>query len=184
MPFDPTLPANGSAIRAAELRNQFNSLKSLIDAIPAPVAESDPVVGAISGIVKADGAGTIAAATPGTDFLAPNATADGTYAVSDVTGFTVTNGLITAVTVRPAGLLAAGFGLADYNGVYAVAADYFGCPHWANGQGKHILSRDGATLSMTDGDSGMFGMYYTTPSLNPRGVWSDIGMGMGAGTVT
>jgi hypothetical protein len=31
MPFDATLPVNGSKIVAAELRNQFNALKSLLD---------------------------------------------------------------------------------------------------------------------------------------------------------
>jgi hypothetical protein len=33
--FDPSLPANGSLIRAAELRGQFNGLKEIIDALPA-----------------------------------------------------------------------------------------------------------------------------------------------------
>jgi hypothetical protein len=71
-------------------------------------AETDPIVGAVTGIVAADGAGNISAAVAGTDYLAPNATADGTYAVyndgvtsGQVTGFTVANGLITAVTVIP-----------------------------------------------------------------------------------
>jgi hypothetical protein len=35
--------------------------------------ETDPVVGAINGLVKANGAGTISAATAGTDYLAPAA---------------------------------------------------------------------------------------------------------------
>ena len=35
MSFDPSLPANGSEIRAAELRGQLNGLKHLIDALPA-----------------------------------------------------------------------------------------------------------------------------------------------------
>jgi hypothetical protein len=33
--------------------------------------ETDPVVGAVNGIIKADGAGTISAATAGTDYLSP-----------------------------------------------------------------------------------------------------------------
>ena len=40
------------------------------DAAALATAETDPVVGAITGIVKADGAGTIAAAVAGTDYLA------------------------------------------------------------------------------------------------------------------
>lgn len=35
MPFNPTLPADHSDILSAELRNQFNGLKTLIDAVPA-----------------------------------------------------------------------------------------------------------------------------------------------------
>jgi hypothetical protein len=35
MAFDPTLPGNLSVIDAEELRNQFNGLKALIDAVPA-----------------------------------------------------------------------------------------------------------------------------------------------------
>ncbi len=35
MPFNPNLPANNSPIISAELRNQFNGLKTLIDAVPA-----------------------------------------------------------------------------------------------------------------------------------------------------
>ncbi len=36
MPFDPTLPANGSPLVSAEMRSQLTSLKALIDAIPTP----------------------------------------------------------------------------------------------------------------------------------------------------
>ncbi len=35
MSFDPNLPANDALISAAELRGQFNGLKSLIDTVPA-----------------------------------------------------------------------------------------------------------------------------------------------------
>ena len=71
-------------------------------------AEIDPVVGAVTGIVKADGAGTITAATPGTDYLTPNTSADGTYPVANdgatsgqLASITIANGLITGVTVVP-----------------------------------------------------------------------------------
>ena len=43
MPFDPTLPANGSAIRSAEPRHPFDARPSLMDAVPGPVRESAPV---------------------------------------------------------------------------------------------------------------------------------------------
>ena len=34
MAFDPTLPANNSPIVSAELRNQFNGLKAILDTCP------------------------------------------------------------------------------------------------------------------------------------------------------
>ena len=35
MPFDPNIPVTDSEMRSAEMRNQFTSLKTLIDAVPA-----------------------------------------------------------------------------------------------------------------------------------------------------
>ena len=54
--------------------------------------ETDPVVGAVNGIVKADGAGNISAATAGTDYLTP--TGDG----SQLTGIGSTD-LVTTWTL-------------------------------------------------------------------------------------
>ena len=54
--------------------------------------ETDPVVGAVNGIVKANGSGTISAATAGTDYLTP--TGDG----SQLTGIGSTN-LVTTWTL-------------------------------------------------------------------------------------
>jgi hypothetical protein len=49
--FDPTKPANTSPISSAELRNQFNGLKDLIDAVPA----GPPGVGIVN--IHDDGTG-------------------------------------------------------------------------------------------------------------------------------
>ena len=38
MAFDPTKPANGAPIVSAELRDQFNALKALVDAQAAQIA--------------------------------------------------------------------------------------------------------------------------------------------------
>jgi hypothetical protein len=46
MPFIPTEPQNGEIVDADLLRNQFNGLKDLIDAGPAPEPETDPVFAA------------------------------------------------------------------------------------------------------------------------------------------
>ncbi len=42
--FDPTLPVTGSAVQAAEVRNNLNALKDLIDAVPAgpPGPQGEP----------------------------------------------------------------------------------------------------------------------------------------------
>ena len=51
MPFDPTKPVQGSEIDANELRDQFNGLKALIDAIPAgPAGPEGPQGPAFSNI--------------------------------------------------------------------------------------------------------------------------------------
>ena len=47
MPFDATLPANGSPIVSAELRNQFTALKALIDDINTQLAALNTTVAAI-----------------------------------------------------------------------------------------------------------------------------------------
>ncbi len=46
MPFNPNLPLTDSEMRSDEMRNQFNGLKDLIDAIPPAVPEADPVFAA------------------------------------------------------------------------------------------------------------------------------------------
>jgi hypothetical protein len=43
MAFDATLPVNNSPIVAAELRNQFNALKALMDAQAAQLAQLAPL---------------------------------------------------------------------------------------------------------------------------------------------
>jgi len=55
MPFDPTLPLANSPLNSAVIRNQFNGLKDLIDALPAPPAETDPVFTASEAALFAPG---------------------------------------------------------------------------------------------------------------------------------
>ena len=45
MAFDPTKPANNSPISSAELRNQLNALKGLIDGMQAQVSELQTQIG-------------------------------------------------------------------------------------------------------------------------------------------
>ncbi len=62
MPYDPTYPADGILIRAVEMRNQFQGLKSAIDAIPAgPAGPAGPVGPAFSNVQI----GSVTTGTPG-----------------------------------------------------------------------------------------------------------------------
>ena len=63
MPFDPTLPKTDSEMKSAEMRNQFNGLKELIDAIPA---------GATPTLAQVLAAGTDANGQPITHLLSLN----------------------------------------------------------------------------------------------------------------
>lgn len=59
----------GAPLTNAELDNNFIELVADISGKLSSYTETDPVVGAVNGIVKADGAGNISAATAGTDYL-------------------------------------------------------------------------------------------------------------------
>jgi hypothetical protein len=54
--------------------------------------ETDPIVGAVTGIVKADGAGNISAAVAGTDYLTTVAFADVTSTPTTLAGYGITDG--------------------------------------------------------------------------------------------
>ena len=47
MPYDPSLPADHAPVVAAELRNQFNALKALIDAQVAQITDLQTQITAI-----------------------------------------------------------------------------------------------------------------------------------------
>lgn len=57
MPYDPTLPANNSALSSAQMRAQLQGLKALIDAVPNPGGDVTGPAGASDGAVAVfDGA--------------------------------------------------------------------------------------------------------------------------------
>jgi hypothetical protein len=51
MPFDPTLPVANSQVTSSELRGQFTSLKTLIDALPTTTA--------VNGLIAANSAANV-----------------------------------------------------------------------------------------------------------------------------
>ena len=79
--------------------------------------ETDPVVGAVTGIVKADGAGNISAAVAGTDYLTTVAFADLTGKPTTLAGYGITDALTSGGALIGTGLEAeaVGAGVADGN---------------------------------------------------------------------
>ena len=61
-----------SFVKSGGTSSQFLKADGTVDSTSYVTTESDPVVGAINGIVKSDGSGNISAATAGTDYLAPS----------------------------------------------------------------------------------------------------------------
>jgi hypothetical protein len=80
--------------------------------------ETDPIVGAVTGIVKADGAGNISAAVAGTDYLTTVAFADVTSTPTTVAGYGITDALTSVPAQSFASLTGtpttiAGYGITD-----------------------------------------------------------------------
>jgi hypothetical protein len=44
MPFNPTLPANGTVLQSAEMRGQLNELKALIDGLRADLTDAQATI--------------------------------------------------------------------------------------------------------------------------------------------
>ena len=77
-----------SIVKSGGSSSQFLKADGSVDTSTYLTSETDPVVGAISGIVKANGSGTISAATAGTDYLTP--TGDGS-GLSGIAGTSFSN---------------------------------------------------------------------------------------------
>ena len=75
--------------------------------------ETDPVVGAISGIVKADGAGNISAAVAGTDYLASVAFSDLTSTPTTIAGYGITDAVEDFADLGVTPTTISGYGITD-----------------------------------------------------------------------
>ena len=114
MPFDPTLPVTDSEMKSAEMRDQFNGLKDLIDG-------QSPLIATLSG--RCDGLdANVATLTANVASLTGNIAAL-------TTRVTLLEQLVAYRTL-PATLTVTGFGRADVNGVYTQIANVNGAPAW------------------------------------------------------
>src|SRR5262245_3671168 len=125
MAFNPLLPATNSPMLSAEMRNQFNGLKDLIDE-NIPASEK----GAADGVASLDGAGLLVEQVDWSRVAnKPSPVADGTYTMGFGTlhngTITVVDGIITAVqeaaNLPPPDAVVSGAGNAGYNGGYYLA---------------------------------------------------------------
>jgi hypothetical protein len=150
--------------------------------------ETDPVVGAITGIVKADGAGNISAAVAGTDYLASE-TYTGTVTSVEMT---VPTGLaVSGNPVTSSGTLAvtysAGYSIptttkqGEWDDAYTFTAAF---PSQTSQSGKY-LTTDGSVLSWATVDAlpsqtGNSGKYLTTDGSTAS--WAVVSGGQYLGT--
>ena len=105
---------------------QDAATKAYVDANSGGGAETDPIVGAITGIVKADGAGNISAAVAGTDY----STFDGAFGSltgtpTTISGYGITDALTAggALTGSSLEAVAVGAGVADGNNLTITGGD-------------------------------------------------------------
>jgi len=86
-----TASAGTSALTYNNLTGAFTFTPPDLSSYLTSYTETDPVVGAITGIVKADGAGNISSAVAGTDYLASVAFSDLTSTPTTLAGYGITD---------------------------------------------------------------------------------------------
>ena len=117
--------------------------------------ETDPVVGAVTGIVKADGVGNISAAVAGTDYLTSVAFADLTATPTTIAGYGITDafdGTYASLSGSPTALSDFSNDL-DYAGIVGGAIQTNGLPSGTEVT-DGIFARQGQPLSIGYKDLG------------------------------
>jgi hypothetical protein len=117
------------------------------------VTETDPIVGAITGIVKADGAGNISAAVAGTDYLTTVAFSDLTGKPTTLAGYGITDALSSGGNITLGGDLDVGGNsiVSASNGAINIAPDGSGTidlsgqVKFAEGMIEKFATTNGAT---------------------------------------
>jgi len=137
----------GSAATTASTDYATAAQGALADSALQSYTETDPVVGAVTGLVKADGAGNISAAVAGTDYLASYTETD--PVVGAVTGIVKADG---------AGTISAATAGTDYQAPLTAGTDYLAPAAigvTVQGYDSNLTSFVGAfTLPTVDGADG------------------------------
>ena len=153
-------------------------------------SESDPVVGAVNGLVKADGLGNISSAVAGTDYLATGGWYDADQNTIDLSGFNDDLSYENPLTFGT-GLSRVGDTVTnditqytDSDAVAAIKADAaWNATEWdtAFGWGDH--SAAGYLTSVNIGDINATGTPSSSTYLRGDGTWSSVPSGDISGTI-
>ena len=158
MPFDPTLPANNSEVSSAELRDQFTSLKALID----------------------DQAGLITGQATLITGLQTQNTAQAAINAD------LTARIVALENPAPTSHVATGFGASPYNGTLVpTGATWYGQPVYQI-LGGDFFGFDGMSWGAYSTDPSVSGVpvQYTGPGSSLAGAWSVQNGMWPAGTVS
>jgi len=121
-----TASAGTAALAYNNLTGAFTFTPPDLSSYLTSYTETDPVVGAITGIVKADGAGNISAAVAGTDYLASVAFGDLTSTPTTLVGYGITDAA-TLNNMAPTGAVDfTGATSVDFTGTTITALDSSG----------------------------------------------------------
>ena len=121
-----TASAGTAALAYNNLTGAFTFTPPDLSSYLTSYTETDPVVGAITGIVKADGAGNISAAVAGTDYLASVAFGDLTSTPTTLVGYGITDAA-TLNNMAPTGAVDfTGATSVDFTGATITALDSSG----------------------------------------------------------
>ena len=115
-----TASAGSAALSYNNLTGAFTFTPPDLSSYLTSYTETDPVVGAITGIVKADGAGNISAAVAGTDYLASVAFSDLTSTPTTIAGYGITDAVEDFADLGVTPTTISGYGITDaFDGAFS-----------------------------------------------------------------
>ena len=115
-----TASAGSAALSYNNLTGAFTFTPPDLSSYLTSYTETDPVVGAITGIVKADGAGNISAAVAGTDYLASVAFSDLTSTPTTIAGYGITDAVEDFADLGTTPTTISGYGITDaFDGAFS-----------------------------------------------------------------